>query len=213
MDGQCQAQNAISLGRELDPLRFLPQERGMLSSRAKYALRAALHLAERAPDLWAQSGEIAEQEQVPRKFLETILVQLRDQGIIESRRGAHGGHKLIRDARDISVADIIRIVDGPLALTPCASRTRFRQCSDCVDFRQCRLQPLMLRARDVVADVLEACSLAQLTIKQPSNVHPEPNPKSPEKDSSPGRRTSPGGSKAGKGLTRRALRPSSSATT
>jgi Rrf2 family protein len=88
----------------------------MLSSKAKYALRAALHLAEKAPDLWVQSGEIAEQEQVPRKFLETILVQLRDQGVIESRRGAQGGHKLIRDAKDISVADIIRIVDGPLAL-------------------------------------------------------------------------------------------------
>ena len=119
----------------------------MLSSKAKYALRAALRLAENAPGgVWLQTGEVAEQEQVPRKFLEAIFVQLRDQGIIESRRGAQGGHRLLHEPAAISIADIIRIVDGPLALTPCASRTRFRQCPDCVAISECRLQPLMQRA-------------------------------------------------------------------
>jgi Rrf2 family protein len=135
----------------------------MLSSKAKYAVRAAVHLAERASaGTWAQAGEVAEQEQIPRKFLETILVQLRDHGLVESRRGAQGGHRLARDPAAISVADVIRVVDGPLALTPCASRTRFRQCVDCVAVEQCRLQPLMQRARDAVAAVLENCSLAAL---------------------------------------------------
>lgn len=135
----------------------------MLSSKAKYALRALLVLADNAPaGVWLQTGEVAEREQVPRKFLEAIFVQLRDHGILESRRGAHGGHRLLREPSAISIADIIRIVDGPLAPTPCASRTRFRQCPDCVDISECRLQPLMQRARDAVADVLENCSLAQL---------------------------------------------------
>jgi hypothetical protein len=139
----------------------------MLSSKAKYAVRAAVHLAGRAEaqdwsQNWAQAGEIAEAEQIPRKFLETILVQLRDHDIVESRRGAQGGHRLVRDAAEVSVADVIRVVDGPLALTPCASRTRFRQCVDCVAIEKCALQPLMQRARDAVAAVLETCSLAEL---------------------------------------------------
>ncbi|HTI83631.1 MAG TPA: Rrf2 family transcriptional regulator [Acetobacteraceae bacterium] len=135
----------------------------MLSSKAKYALRAVLRLAEGASSgEWLQTGDVAEHEQVPRKFLEAIFVQLRDHGIIESRRGAQGGHRFLRDPATISVADIIRILDGPLALTPCASRTRFRQCADCVDISECRLQPLMQQARDAIAGVLENCSLAEL---------------------------------------------------
>lgn len=135
----------------------------MLSSKAKYAVRAVTFLAERGADAtWVQMAEVAANEQIPRKFLEAIFVQLRGHGIIESRRGAHGGHRLLREPAAISVADIIRIVDGPLALTPCASRTRFRPCLDCVDIQKCRLQSLMQRARDAVAAVLENCSLAEL---------------------------------------------------
>ena len=135
----------------------------MLSSKAKYAVRAVALLAERGRSgNWTQMAEVAEPEQIPRKFLEAILVELRGHDIVESRRGAQGGHRLTRNPADISVADIIRIVDGPLALTPCASRTRFRQCTDCVDIRQCRLQSLMRKARDAVAEVLENCSIADL---------------------------------------------------
>ncbi len=143
----------------------------MLSSKTKYALRAILRLAENAPtSVWLQTNEVAEQEQVPRKFLEAIFVQLRDHGIIESRRGAQGGHRLLRDPAEVSVADVIRVLDGPLALTPCASRTRFRQCADCVDISECRLQPLMQQARDAVAEILENCSLAQLASRPRSKA-------------------------------------------
>jgi len=141
----------------------------MLSSKAKYAVRAAMHLARRARmGDWAQTPEIAEEEDIPRKFLELILVQLRDHGLVESRRGAQGGYRLMRDPDQISVADVIRIVDGPLALTPCASRTRFRPCNDCTDIRTCQLQSLMQKARDAVAGVLENCSLADISAKKPS---------------------------------------------
>ena len=109
---------------------------------------------------WTQAAEIAEREHIPRKFLEAILVQMRDHGIVEGRRGAHGGHQLSRAPAEISVADIIRVFDGPLALTPCASVTRFRPCTDCADIATCRLQHLMRQARDAVAGVLENCSLA-----------------------------------------------------
>ena len=135
----------------------------MLSSRAKYAIRAALHLADRAGETgWIPTAVIAESESIPRKFLEAILVDLRTSGLLESRRGPGGGHRLRLDPALVAVADIIRTVDGPLALTPCASRTQFQACADCPDVQTCRLRGLMLRARDAVAGVLEDCSLADL---------------------------------------------------
>lgn len=135
----------------------------MLSSKAKYALRAALHLSERADQgAWTQTADIAEAERIPRKFLEAILVQLRDNGLLESRRGPSGGHRLRMAPGKISVAHIIRIVDGPLALTPCASRTRFGPCADCIDIESCRLRRLMQKARDAVAGVLDGCALSDL---------------------------------------------------
>ena len=135
----------------------------MLSSRAKYALRAAIHLADRAdPAEWVPTARIAARETIPRKFLEAILVELHAHGLLESRRGPGDGHRLRRPARDVAVADIIRIVDGPLALAPCASRTQFRACEDCPDVETCRIRPLLGRARDAVAGVLESCSLADL---------------------------------------------------
>jgi Rrf2 family protein len=135
----------------------------MLSSKAKYALRAATVLAEQFPEAgWTPTFVIAEHERIPRKYLEAILVQLRDSGIVDSRRGSLGGHRLARDPSSISVADVIRVVDGPLALTPCASVTRFRPCTDCGDVNVCRLRHLMREARDAVADVLENRSLSSL---------------------------------------------------
>lgn len=135
----------------------------MLSSRAKYALRAAIHLADNAASgAWVPTAQIAEAEVIPRKFLEAILVELRTHGLLESRRGPGGGHRLRRRAEAIAVADIIRIVDGPLALAPCASRTQFRACEDCPDLDLCRMRPLLQRARDAVAAVLEQSTLADL---------------------------------------------------
>jgi Rrf2 family protein len=141
----------------------------MLSSRAKYALRAAIHLADRAGGGdWVPTAQIAEQEAIPRKFLEAILVELRTNGLLDSRRGPGGGHRLRLRAEAIAVADIIRIVDGPLALAPCASRTQFRACDDCPDLETCRMRPLLQRARDAVAAVLEDSSLADLARPQAS---------------------------------------------
>ena len=136
----------------------------MLSSRAKYAIRAALYLADRVGEPgWMPTASIAEHETIPRKFLEAILVDLRTSGLLESRRGPGGGHRLRLKPNAIAVADIIRIVDGPLALTPCASRTQFQACADCPDVNVCRLRGLMQRARDAVAAVLEDCTLADLS--------------------------------------------------
>jgi len=120
-------------------------------------------LAERQPEQeWVLSPDIAEAEDIPRKFLEAILVELRDHGIVESRRGRYGGYRLTEPADRVAASDVIRVVDGPLALAPCASKTRFGPCSDCLDLHLCALQPMLRKARDAVAGVLDGYMLGQL---------------------------------------------------
>lgn len=140
----------------------------MLTSRAKYALRASLRLAEAYPEgSWTSASALAVSAEVPRKFLEAILTQLRDQGLVESRRGPAGGHRLAGDPGRMTVADVIRSIDGPLAMTPCASATAFRACDDCRNIETCRIRWVMRRARDAAAGVLESCSLTDVLARHP----------------------------------------------
>lgn len=130
----------------------------MLSQKARYALRAMIELARANSQVTA--GELADRADAPRKFLEAILLSLSREGLVVSRRGKFGGYVLGRSAEAISFAEIIRLVDGPLALAPCVSRTAFRRCEDCRDLAACALREALLRARDATAAVLEGYSLA-----------------------------------------------------
>jgi Rrf2 family protein len=132
----------------------------MLSQKAKYALRALLMLAEQPDADMVMIADIAEREKVPRKFLEAILLDLRKRGLLDSRRGKYGGYRLAKPADAISFGEIIRIVDGPLAPLPCASKSGFRPCDDCTDANSCSVRWLMLQVRDATAEILDNCSLA-----------------------------------------------------
>ena len=131
----------------------------MLSQKARYGLRALVELARAAPDQ-VTAGELALRADAPRKFLEAILLSLARSRIVVSRRGKFGGYALARPADMISFAEVIRVIDGPLALAPCVSRLAFRKCDDCPDLATCSLREALLRARDATAQVLEAYSLA-----------------------------------------------------
>ena len=132
----------------------------MLSQKAKYALRALVELA-RADGIQLTAGEMAIRADAPRKFLEAILLELSRNRIVASRRGKFGGYTLTRPAAEISFAEVIRVVEGPLALAPCVSpRLAFRKCDDCPDLAACTLREALARARDATADVLEGYSLA-----------------------------------------------------
>jgi Rrf2 family protein len=138
----------------------------MLTNKAKYALRAMIDLAarsgeERQPML---IGDIAKRQDIPRRFLENILLELRNEGLVTSFRGKSGGYALARDAEEITFADIIRVIDGPLALAPCASRTAYERCDDCKDEAVCSLRHTLVRARDAVAGVLEQTTLADAAL-------------------------------------------------
>jgi Rrf2 family protein len=132
----------------------------MLSQKARYALRAVLVLAARRGGKPIMTGDIATEARVPRKFLEQILLDLKRPGIVHSLRGKYGGYTLGRAAKEISFAEVIRAIDGPLALSPCASVTAYRRCDDCVDETVCAIRKVLLTVRDATSDILEQLTLA-----------------------------------------------------
>ena len=131
----------------------------MLTQRARYALHAMLFLARR--DGSATVAEIAEAEGIPRKFLEQILSALKTRGLVLAKRGPTGGYVLGRAPDAISFADILRCIDGPLALAPCASLTAYRPCPDCRSVETCEIRPVLLAVRDTTSLLLEGTSLAE----------------------------------------------------
>jgi len=133
----------------------------MLSQKARYALRALFVLGEHTGDDPIMIADIAERAGVPRKFLEQILLEMKRRGIVHSVRGKFGGYTLGRKPEDISFAEVIRVIDGPLALSPCASRTAYRKCDDCEDETTCAIRKVLLNVRDATSDILEGHTLAQ----------------------------------------------------
>jgi Rrf2 family protein len=130
----------------------------MLSQKARYALRSLVALA-RADGVQVTAGDLAARSGAPRKFLEAILLELARRGIVTSRRGKFGGYALARPATEISFAEVIRIIDGPLALAPCVSKMAFRKCDGCTDLETCPLREALMKARDATSDILEGYSL------------------------------------------------------
>lgn len=131
----------------------------MLSQKSRYGLRALVELARAGLDRQLTAAELAVRADAPRKFLEAILLELARRNLVNSRRGKFGGYVLARPADSISFADVIRVIDGPLALAPCVSHTAFRKCDDCPDLETCSLRPALRQARDATAAVLEGYSL------------------------------------------------------
>ena len=130
-----------------------------LSRKARYALRALYALAAdeaRGPVL---ISELAEREKIPRKFLEAILLELKNAGILKSKKGKGGGYALVRSADQITMGQIIRVIDGPLAPIPCASERAFVRCEECTDEATCGTRQVMKKVRDAIAAILDTPTL------------------------------------------------------
>ena len=139
----------------------------MLTQRSRYALRAMLYLAEAPPGSPPiPMTRIAQAANVPRKFLELILADLREAGLLHSHRGKMGGYRLSRPTHLISLGEIIRVIEGPLALVPCVSRTAYRACGDCRSEADCAIRHAMMRVRDETARILDGTSLADATAEE-----------------------------------------------
>lgn len=134
----------------------------MLSKKAKYALKALLYLTKNADKGLVLISDIAEKERIPRKFLEAILVDLKTQGLLQSTRGKNGGYALVKDPARVSVGNVIRMIDGPLAPIPCVSHLYYRKCDECLDETTCEIRLVMKKVRDATANILDTTYLADL---------------------------------------------------
>lgn len=133
----------------------------MLTKKGKYGLKALAALSHAPEGQLMGVADIAEANAIPKKFLDAILGEMRNAGFVRSRKGKQGGYGLARPAEEIMIGHVVRVLDGPLAPIPCASRTRYQPCEDCsVD--TCQIRHLMLDVRNAIAEVLDKTSLKQM---------------------------------------------------
>ena len=133
----------------------------MLSMKAKYAIRALMVLA-RSNTKMLPTKIIATDADVPQKFLEAILLELKHHGIVDSKRGIFGGYFLTKAPQEITIGNLVRFLDGPLAPIRCASLTAYQKCDDCVDEKTCEIRKVMLVVRNAIADVLDNKTLENM---------------------------------------------------
>lgn len=133
----------------------------MISQKAKYALRALVALARTdRPNEALFISEIAEEQRIPKKFLEQILLDLKHRGIVVSRRGKAGGYLLLKPADQVSFGEVLRIIDGPIAPLPCLSRIAYRPCEDCHDENTCEIRRVFARVAEATREVLDHTTIA-----------------------------------------------------
>jgi Rrf2 family protein len=134
----------------------------MISRKGKYAIRAVLYLAQRHGQGPIPIEEIASNEKISRKFLESILLELRYAGVLDSKRGKGGGYLLHETPSRVTVGRIIRIVDGPLSPVDCVSRSAYRPCPDCPDEASCQIRLIMKEVREAISRVVDRKTVATL---------------------------------------------------
>lgn len=127
----------------------------MLSKKVKYAIQALLYINDHREETPISAKKIAESEQIPYKFLETILNELKHNKIVKSQRGSKGGYSFLKNPEEITVASVMRIIDGPIALTSCTSENFYEKCEECRDENTCRIRKLFLDLRIEMLPLLE----------------------------------------------------------
>ncbi len=131
----------------------------MISKKAKYAIKALKVLTEEYGKGPVLISYISAKENIPKKFLEAILLELRNHGILQSQKGKGGGYLLRVDPGRVNLAQVLRVIDGPIAPTPCVSFNFYVKCDDCNDEVTCALRPIMERVRDANLSVYESTTL------------------------------------------------------
>jgi Rrf2 family protein len=134
----------------------------MLSRKTKYALKALTYLARQTDKTPVQTAQISESENISHKYLEAILLTLRNLGYLSSKKGKGGGYYLLKPAKEIQMVDLLRKLEGPIALVPCVSLNYYERCEDCEDEKSCSFHLLMIQVRDSTLKVLENKTLADI---------------------------------------------------
>ena len=131
----------------------------MLTKKSKYALKALLYMAQRSE--LVQIGELCREENMPQKFLESILLELKRHGLLNSKRGKDGGYQLRGTPDQITFGQIIRTLDGPLAPVACVSHLYYERCAECTDEATCQIRRVMKLVRDETCNILDNTSLSE----------------------------------------------------
>jgi len=134
----------------------------MLSKKTKYAIKALTLLARNGDDNPMHIAEIATQESIPKKYLESILVELRKAGLLYSRKGSGGGYVLGRKPGDISLVQVLRVTDGPIAMVSCASLNYYHKCEECLDEASCSIRNTFVTVRAANVKILSETSIADM---------------------------------------------------
>lgn len=125
-------------------------------------MKALLLLAQESGRGPVLISRLAQRDALPHKFLEAILLDLKRHGFVESRKGKGGGYYLLRKPEEITFGEVIRVLEGPLALVPCVSQTSYRPCAECVDETTCGVRLAMQQVRDATAQILDSTTLADV---------------------------------------------------
>jgi len=133
----------------------------MISKKTKYGLKALTFIARHENDT-VSIATISKSENIPHKYLESILLTMRKSGFLGSKKGKGGGYYLLKNATDIRMADVMRVLEGPIALLPCVSLNYYEKCDDCNDEEQCSLNRLMIQVRDSTLKIFRNTTLEDL---------------------------------------------------
>ncbi|HZY37518.1 MAG TPA: Rrf2 family transcriptional regulator [Mucilaginibacter sp.] len=134
----------------------------MLSKKTKYAIKALVILGKNMDQPPMQIQKISEEERIPKKFLEQILLDLRNAGYLYSKKGAGGGYSLNKDPKEIFLVHIMRITGGPIAMVPCASLNFFHKCEECQQETTCGIRDVFIKVRDATLKILTETSIADI---------------------------------------------------
>jgi Rrf2 family protein len=140
----------------------------MLSKKTKYAIKALVIMGKNMDKPPMQISRIAEEERIPKKFLEQILLDLRNAGYLYSKKGAGGGYSLNKDPKEIFLVSIMRLTGGPIAMVPCASLNFFHKCEECQEETSCGIRDVFIKVRDETLKILSETSIADVIEREKS---------------------------------------------
>ena len=134
----------------------------MLTKKAKYAIKAMIYLSKKKKGEHALISEISDNERIPKKFLEAILLDLRKAGYLGSKKGKGGGYYLIKSPEEINMADVLRLFEGAIALVPCVAHKYYERCEECVDEETCAIREVFRIVREQTVAILKENNFAEV---------------------------------------------------
>lgn len=146
----------------------------MLSKKSKYAINALVYLAKRKEDGPTLIAEIAEKQNIPQKFLEAILLDLKRNGILASKRGKGGGYYMLKNPDEVNLADVMRLFDGPIAFIPCVTHNYYEACEECNNESICGIRDVFFEVRNKTVEILKRATLKEIITRE-NLLNPEYN--------------------------------------